>query len=811
VAISVKRRSGNGLRLLLTRVSRLFAIPLIFVAFRQSTCAAQTYLWDPDQTGTGSDDSGNWDTTSAIWSTGSTDTTWPNTTNSTNVASFGSNNGTAGTVTLQTPIWSDGLTFNAAGSGDYTIAAAAAVDTLTLGGPITVAPGLDPTIGAIIPSGSLQLSGGGSLTVAGANTYSGNTSISNGTMNVAAGGSLGNPNSSILNLGSLGLASASNLNLLTSVTVFRLGSANAPTTNTININPGQTLTIGGLLNVGFGQSPGAWTSQLNFTGGGNLAMNVFASVSIGSNSAPTGNNVICDLSGLNKFSFFSEQGISVGLGGTATLTLAKTNSLTLGNLQIGPNNSFSNFGLDTVNLGSISNTFNMSGSIVIGGNNSDGTVGWLSTTTTGSLSISGMSPAARSAGIVVGQGSSLTNTPGTASLLLDGHSVNILIQELDIGQAQVSGNIVGSVEFDTGTFDTTTINMSQRAGGTVISTLTLGSSPASTGVLIVNISSGSINPFFSLVDNTAAATSATCSGTFDIKGGTAEINCPITVNAHTGNTTPVAGGSGTVILEGGTLNMMGFSIGGAAAINNVTLIATGGTLENVFSINGSGGGVNMTGTGSLTIAGANSWTGPTSVSSGTMIFAAGSTLGATAISVASGAVLNMMAGSVAGNSHSPTGGATLAGATGGATFSLEDSAIGTFTLRQNSFSGIALTLGGDTLDFDISNLGTDEILDSGPGKASISGVNIINIDALTQALTPGVYTLISIPSGGLTGTFKFANLQTSEVLDGYTLSLTNSSTAETLTVVPEPIGTGFLSIGALTILSRRRLQGPTKR
>ena len=138
--------------------------------------------------------------------------------------------------------------------------------------------------------------------------------------------------------------------------------------------------------------------------------------------------------------------------------------------------------------------------------------------------------------------------------------------------------------------------------------------------------------------------------------------------------------------------------------------------------------------------------------------------------------------------------------------------IGKFTLTQGAgFSGVALTLGGDTLDFDLSNLGADEILDSGPGKASVSGISIINLDALTPTLSPGTYTLISVPGGGLTGMFEFSNLQKSETLDGDIVTLTNTPTAETLTVaVPEPIGMGLLSIGALTLLSRRRSEGPIK-
>ena len=134
------------------------------------------------------DGSGNWDTTtSALWSNGLTDSVWING----DAAIFGSNNGVAGTVTIDDPsgVIASGLTFNAASSGNYTIAASGG-DILTLTGTtptITVATGLTPTISAAIAgTNGLSFTGAGSgvLILSGSSNYSGNTTINSGQLQI---------------------------------------------------------------------------------------------------------------------------------------------------------------------------------------------------------------------------------------------------------------------------------------------------------------------------------------------------------------------------------------------------------------------------------------------------------------------------------------------------------------------------------------------------------------------------------------------------------------------------------------------------
>ncbi len=87
--------------------------------------------WDPSKLGAaGSDGLGNWDTSSTLWWNGAADVAWVNANNDRAIIG---NGGTAGTITLTTPITVGGFTFNTTASGSYTITGS----TLTFSGPST--------------------------------------------------------------------------------------------------------------------------------------------------------------------------------------------------------------------------------------------------------------------------------------------------------------------------------------------------------------------------------------------------------------------------------------------------------------------------------------------------------------------------------------------------------------------------------------------------------------------------------------------------------------------------------------------------
>ena len=149
------------------------------------TTAPAALTWDPSANHTGSDGTGNWDTSTAIWANGTGDSAWVNG----GIASIGSG-GAGAVITIDAAgITADGLAFDAA-SSPYTIAATAG-DKLALSGFVTM--NADATISApIVGNGSLIITGSKTLTLSGANTYTGGTTLQGGvTVAVANSTALG--------------------------------------------------------------------------------------------------------------------------------------------------------------------------------------------------------------------------------------------------------------------------------------------------------------------------------------------------------------------------------------------------------------------------------------------------------------------------------------------------------------------------------------------------------------------------------------------------------------------------------------------
>ena len=219
-------------------------------------------------------------------------------------------------------------------------------------------------------------------------------------------------------------------------------------------------------------------------------------------------------------------------------------------------------------------------------------------TASGSLTIRGAAGGSSRAALNLVNHASGTGAAISGSLDLAGHSANLMLSTLTIAsrRANSASGDTGTLTFDTGTLDVSTVLLGQRqtaTNGTSAGTLTIGGGTVTIGSI-------------TLADSLTAG--GTANGTLTLTGGAVTVNGTITKGSSTGL------GTATVTLDGATLDLAGFAIGGA---NAVTFNARSGTLQNVAQIN-NGAAWAKTTAGTLILAGANTYSGATTVSNGTL-------------------------------------------------------------------------------------------------------------------------------------------------------------------------------------------------
>ncbi|WP_196217485.1 autotransporter-associated beta strand repeat-containing protein, partial [Burkholderia pseudomallei] len=217
------------------------------VTFGQAQAA--TVTWSP--TGVNSSGSGNWDLTTKEWYNGTQVLPWT----SGDSALF---NGTPGTVNVLAPITVQDLLFGTTG---YTIQGGT-LNTNSATMSINVGSGNTATINSIIAgNGRVGMSGAGTVTLGGINTYSGGTLITGGsTLNVSADSNLGVA-TGVLTLGDTTTSGTLAItgNAFQTTRAVTLGQGGG----TINAAPGVTATLGGVM---------GGSGAFNFTGNGTLVL-----------------------------------------------------------------------------------------------------------------------------------------------------------------------------------------------------------------------------------------------------------------------------------------------------------------------------------------------------------------------------------------------------------------------------------------------------------------------------------------------------------------------------------------------------------
>ncbi len=585
----------------------------------------------------------------------------------------------AGTLTLGGNVTSTGGATNASISGNLGLGAATRTFTTT-----AAADGL--SVSAII-SGAVGLTkaGAGTLTLSGANTYTGVTTVNAGVIDVQNNTALGTT------AGATTVASGAALQIDGSGLVIA-----------------EPITI--LIGTGIGGTGALRNLANNNTWSGAIALGAAAGARINSDGgtltlsgAITGATRPLTVGGAGDTAISGVIGTTSGTltkTGSGTLTLSGANlytgltTVSTGTLQYGVNNALAT-GAVTVNDGGIYDLNGFSDTIGALTVNS-GVTGGSVTTGAGTLTLGG----------------NVTSTGGATN-------------------ASISGNLgLGAA---TRTFTTTAaadgLSVSATISGAVgltkagAGTLTLSGANTYTGVTTVNAGVIDVQNNTAL-GTTAGATTVASGAALQIDGSGLVIAEPITILIGTGiggtgalrnlaNNNTWSGAIALGAAAGARINSDGGTLTLSGAITGATRpLTVGGAGDTAISgvIGTTTGTLTKDGAGTLTLSTSNTYTGLTTVSTGTLALTVNNALGtnATGTTVASGATLDVQNVNYATTEGLTLNGGTLATSTGTSTFAGAVT-LGAATTSTASVTGTQLTMSG-TLDgaggLDIAGTGT---------------------------------------------------------------------------------------------------------
>ncbi len=686
------------------------------------------------------------------------------------------------------------------------------------------------TVSGIISDGgnnySLTNAGTGALTLSGANTYTGGTTLTAGTLDInAAGvagtsGSLGNGGTFTINGGTIDNTSGSakslaNINPITLGGDFAFSTSIGTATNnltlpgavsmaanrTITANGAGILTFSGIIGDGgngysltkAGTGTLTLTSLNTFSGGLSILNGTVNDSATGAhtNTFGTGPITLGASSGANSATLFVNVANNA-TGFTNALTVA---SGTTGTLTIGANNANLYFG------GNLA----LNNNLMLTNANSGKAITFTGTTTETSVN----SPALT----VTASGGNTGHTTFSGAVVLGSGGLtfaNNSGQLFTVGAGNITSTTTGSLTFN-----------ANGAGAFTVSAASINHSGSltnsGTGSSTTTIS-GNIGGNVTEVVENSATSPLTLSGANTYTGGTILTAGKLNINAAgVAGTSGPLGNGGTFTINGGTidnasgaartlLNVNPIILGGdfafstsvgttannlalpgavtLAASRNITANGTGVlAFGGIISDGGNAYSLTKLGTGTLTFSNANTYSGSTTISAGTLALGPGGSINNTpAISIAAGATLDVSAiasyALTSNNSLSASGtatAATLKGASGGAvnfgsqpiTLAYDGShpaltiAQGTLHLNGNSFAvnGTPLTNGTYTIvqqtSGSIVSNGTftvtgTAIAGNHIGSIQVSGANVNLI--VTSPVVVDHFAITGIPSTQTAGT-----------------------------------------------------------
>jgi hypothetical protein len=596
---------------------------------------------------------------------------------------------------------------NAAGVG-FEVISSETISSLrgggAAGGTVTVASGQTLTVaesgsqtfsGMIAGAGGLALNGSGTTALTGANSYTGTTTISAGTLSIGSGGTTGSLSASSAIVNNAALA-FNRSNTVTQGTDF--SSAAITGTGSLVKNGSGTVIL---------TASNAYTGGTTINAGTLQVGNAGTTGSLSTSSAITNNGTLV----FNRSDNIT-QSTHFSANITGTGAVVKNGS---GNLTLGVANSYTGGTVITAGTLQIRNAsaLGTSGTISFGG----GTLQWGNVTTDLSARFStagGQNFQIDTGANTVSFSTAISNAGGT---LTKNGSGSLFIN----GASNLSNIILNSGILRGG-------NTASAFGGSG-ALITLNGGELRFASNFNNYANNMVVQSDSIITNSSSAAGSVRT---DISFGNLTLSSnTLTVNSN--NATQAAN-----ILFNGTTTLAGNAIINVGTSSNNTL-----TLNTITEIAGSHS-LTKNGSGNLALNGSATYTGTTTINDGALVFGANQSLGA----IAGAGNINLSAFSLTTNSSADT---VFSGVISG-TGAFSKNGIGTLTLSGNSIFSGGITLNTGTLVLGHANAaGSGTITQSSGGSL----LTLATTGTISNAMS--VYNVGATQSATLSGPITVSN------------------------------------------------------